>query len=64
MDAHFPDAVAAEPLVARISVCHSIHSSQYCHPASQIAQTVEPALKRIRSRLRQVVFDCDAHLRF
>ena len=64
MDAHFPDAVAAEPLVTRISVCHSIDSPLHCHPTAEIGQTIEPALKRIRARLRKVVFDFGTHLRF
>jgi hypothetical protein len=64
IDAHLPDTVAAEPLIARIAVGHSINASQHCHPAAEIGQAIEPTLKWVIAGRRHVVFDFSSHLRF
>jgi hypothetical protein len=55
--------VIAAPRKQPIAVGHSIDAAQHRDPAAQVGQTIEPALKRIRARLRPVVFDFDTHLR-
>jgi len=64
IDAKFPDAATTEPVVAGIAVCHSINTSQYRHSTAEIRQAIEPLLKRIAARRRQVVFYVELHCRF
>ena len=64
IDAKLPDAVTAEPMVAGIAVCQSINTSQYRHPTAEIGQAIEPLLKRVVARRRQVVFYVESHFRF
>jgi hypothetical protein len=64
IDAKLPDAVTAEPVIAGIAVGHSIDTSQYRHSAPEIAQPIEPLLKRVAARRRQVVLYVVPHFRF
>jgi hypothetical protein len=51
-------------MVAGIAVCQSINTSQYSHSAAEIGQVIEPLLKRVVARRRQVVFYVESHFRF
>jgi hypothetical protein len=51
-------------VVAGIAVCQSINTSQYRHSTAEIRQAIEPLLKRIAARRRQVVFYVELHCRF
>jgi hypothetical protein len=64
IDAKFPDAVTAEPMVAGIAACQSINASQYRHPTPEIDQAIEPSLEMVPAGWRQVVFYVDSHFRF
>jgi len=51
-------------MVTGIAVRQSINASQYCHSTAEIGQTIEPLLKRVAARRRQVVFYVESHFRF
>jgi len=45
-------------------VRQSIDAAQYRDPATEISETIEPALKWVSARPRQVVLDVGTHIRF
>jgi hypothetical protein len=51
-------------MVAGIAACHSINASQYRHSTAEIDHAIEPLLKRVSARRRQVVFYVESHFRF
>jgi hypothetical protein len=51
-------------MVAGIAVCQSINTSQYRHSTAAIGQAIEPLLKRVVPRRRQVVCFVESHFRF
>jgi hypothetical protein len=51
-------------VIAGITVGHSIDTSKYRHSAPEIAQPIEPLLKRVAARRRQVVLYVVPHFRF